>query len=329
MTAEHPRLFGQKAEPHRDPNTGAAEHQQTQPPAAPVAEARTENEMRNFTRRQRPDGHPDQAREQGQAAEDVGLAAAVEPEPETAESRAAEAEHASAEAERSRTEAERLLAEAEAEAARIVADARERAQDLKTTASKADYRAEAAAERAGYLAHAQGLRHNVRAAEDLATTLAAEADKLTARVADLDARLAEAAARQEDAAAALATAREAGDFAGVRDGRAELAAVDEVAGVLAGQRQSAVDRLTVIGPADGAGELSGALSAAQTARTDLSGVLDKLDPERIEARKAALMAAYLEQTGGDAQAAALLTVAATDPELVAAAYGSPSPDHQK
>jgi hypothetical protein len=75
----------------------------------------------------------------------------------------------------------------------------------------------------------------VRAAEDLAGTLRAEADELTATVEDLDARLAETAARRGDTTAALASALEAGDIAGVRNGRAELAAVDEVAAALAGQ----------------------------------------------------------------------------------------------
>jgi hypothetical protein len=282
---------------------------------------------RSFSRRMRVAAlvaPPFEDYEQDQDVEDLDEEG--DDEDETGESRKAEADQAAAEAERSRTEAARLVADAEAEAGRIVTEARRRADELVATARDADRRAEAARERSGYLTYAAGLRVNVRTAEDLVETLRAEAGELTASVADLDARQAETVSRSEDTTAALATAREAGDIAGVRNGRAELAAVDEVAAVLTGQRDRAAGRLADIGPADGTGELSKALSAAERVRADLSDALDHLDPSRIEARKAALMASFMEQNGGDAAAAALLTVAATDPELVRSAYSSPSPD---
>lgn len=283
--------------------------------------------MRSFTRKERPATTTAAGTDQD-AAEDHEPEQDRVAEPETAQSRKAEADQEATEADRSRTAAERLVADAEAEAARIISEARQRAQALNVDAQNADRRAEVARSRSSDLAFRDGLRVSVRSAEDLAGTLRAEADKLTARVGDLDARLAETAARQEDVTAGLATAREAGDIAGVRDGRAELAAVDEVAVVLTGQRDKAAGRLADIGPADGTGELSVALSAALSARTELSDVLDRLDPSRVETRRNALMASFMASNGGDATAAALLTVAAMDPELVSNIYGSPSPGQE-
>lgn len=198
-------------------------------------------------------------------------------------------------AHQARAEAGTLVEAARAQAARLVADAEAQARQLDAEACAADRQAAALEETAGRWAAVDELGGRAREADERALLLAAEAEDVTAQDEALARRVAELGEEREETTRRLAAAREAGDVDQVGSLRARLAAVDEVAGVLAGQRGPLQARLQAIGTADGIGELAGELKTAARLRGEQRRLLNELQPDRIEALADELEACLLAQ----------------------------------
>lgn len=226
---------------------------------------------------------------QDQAAEDVEAIEDTEGAVDEVTAVQGEAEQARAEAHQARTEAETMLATAREQAARLIADTEQQARALTSSAQVADRRAAALEERLGMLRAVEQLEERATEAEQQAFDLAAEGDDTRDHVDALDRRIGELGVQREDAAAALGRAREEGDVAGVTEQRSRLGAVDEVAGVLDGQREQARQRIQDIGDPDGVGELAKALKRAGAARAEQRRLRNLLYPDSPQAQHDALM----------------------------------------
>lgn len=190
-----------------------------------------------------------------------------------------------------RTEQETLLAAAQAEADRrhaeadqALAEARQKAAGLDVEARNLDRSAEPIEARAVLLQTAEELATTIPAAEARVVELVNEIEALGETTDGIEERLEQRGVEREEIAVQLASAREAGDVDGVLAARQRMSAIDEVTQALAGQRDSANQRIRVIGTPDGDGELAAALGLVLSLRATQRQVLNQLDPERYEAQ---------------------------------------------
>lgn len=203
----------------------------------------------------------------------------------------AEAEQLRADAAKAARDADELQQTARAEAQRLITEADQKAGRLRGTVPRLQRQAADLDGLAGCFTEAVTFREQIEATGNRIVELASEADRLREQITGLNERLGELGEQRETCGADLAGARERGDVDRVVELRTRIGAVDEVTGVLQGQRQTAQGRLDAIGdPDDGVGELSRTAGSWQALQAALRRTLNAIDPERPEAVQDKLMA---------------------------------------
>jgi len=223
----------------------------------------------------------DEVPETGTAPDDfTAQAEALRQEAEDARSRAAEA----------RAEAQERVSAAQAEATRIVREAEAEARTIAAGASSAEHAAERLDERARSYDAAASLEAQAAEAIAVVHSLRDEREQLAAQIAGLDDRIAGFGSERQATEAQRATALGRLDKAAAEDLRREIDATAAVLTEADRQRQALQARMTEIGDGTGPGELHDTLTAASACRAELRSLLNRLDPERPEARADEFMA---------------------------------------
>lgn len=229
---------------------------------------------------------------------------------------AAYAQQLRAEAAQYRERADRCCAEdaevaaaAEAEIDRIRRDAETRRSELAAEAARGEREAADREERAGLTASAVAGQAAAVDADRRVAGLEDERDRLAADVEDLDAKLARLAGDRDTACEERAAALTAVDEAAVTVARDRIASLDELIAAAEGQRAVAVERAEAVGDGENGGELAVARSEAERCTAAVTGLLDRLWPDRPGAagRRAvaefqATLEANLERVSAEAAA---------------------------
>ena len=203
-----------------------------------------------------------------------------------------DAEAIAARAAQDREKAAGLVAAAEAEAARIVGEARQSASDLTRAAMEADRKAGNVAALARVLAITAQNAAGAAEADVRAAALEDELDRLTGEDEALADRLAALAAERQDAQDRLAAATGDADLDAMTALRGRIASVDAAAPPLQARKDAVLARAVAIGdgappkPGEPAGELFATREAAARCRDEVHRILNRLYPDRPQARAA-------------------------------------------
>ena len=156
-------------------------------------------------------------------------------------------------------------------------------------------------ERARLNSHAGQLRDQAEEAGQRAAELDAERERLEQKIEGFDGRLAELQAEGQQVAAELAAARDAADLDAMTSLRNRADSIADLVLTFDGLREAAQHRAGQVGDGTASvpGELSDAREAGSVARGALREALNRLDPERPEARHDAVMEEVLGAIEGN------------------------------